>query len=296
MSRLLPATRIAEAYREACRLDVAALKPGNVHTTAAGHGMEVRHFLASARVTAPIVADATLAIGTAIRRAVEATFREVGCNTNLGILLLAQPIAAAAGRDLPPPGMGDRVGLVLAGLDHEDACQVYAAIAHANPGGLGRVEGPADVRASPPADWTLMDAMRAARHRDLVAEQFATGFVQVFDLCQREFRPLLIRGLSKEEAVSRLYLGQLARRTDTHIARKSGEATAVAVRRRAASVNAALRDHPSWLEPGAVAELVAFDTELKAQGLNPGSLADMMVAVAFLSEILVDTGVPAQGS
>jgi triphosphoribosyl-dephospho-CoA synthetase len=31
--------------------------------------------------------------------------------------------------------------------------------------------------------------------------------------------------------------------------------------------------------------LLDFDAELKSQGYNPGSLADLMVAAAFLSEI-----------
>ena len=44
---------ITRAYLEACRLDVAALKPGNVHRYAPGHGMDVVDFEKSAEISAP---------------------------------------------------------------------------------------------------------------------------------------------------------------------------------------------------------------------------------------------------
>ena len=49
---------VAAAYQDACLAELAALKPGNVHVFAAGHGMTVAQFEASARVrdsTAPLV-------------------------------------------------------------------------------------------------------------------------------------------------------------------------------------------------------------------------------------------------
>ena len=70
-------------------------------------------------------------------------------NTNLGILLLCAPLAAAAergGTDLEATLAG-----ILKNLDRGDAEQVFRAIRLANPGGLGEVprydvRGPADRR------------------------------------------------------------------------------------------------------------------------------------------------------
>ena len=41
----------------------------------------------------------------------------------------------------------------------------------------------------------------------------------------------------------------------------------------------------AWASPEIRRQLLAFDGELKEKGLNPGSLADIMVAVALLSEL-----------
>ena len=88
--------RIADAYRAACLAELAALKPGNVHRFADGHGMTVADFAASAEASAPTLAAAGAGVGERVLRSVEATRQAVGMNTNLGILLLAVPLAAAA--------------------------------------------------------------------------------------------------------------------------------------------------------------------------------------------------------
>ena len=45
---------IARAYREACAVELAALKPGNVHQYADGHGMCLADFIMSAQASALI--------------------------------------------------------------------------------------------------------------------------------------------------------------------------------------------------------------------------------------------------
>lgn len=287
MSVLVDAPGIRAAYLEACRLDVAALKPGNVHFFAPGHGMEVSHFLESAQVTAPFIADERMGIGSRVRHSVEATFAAVGCNTNLGILLLAAPLAAAAGRNLASRDMTERLVDVLATLDHEDASEVFKAIARANPAGLGKVEGEMDVHTEPPASVTLLEAMRAAAPRDLIAAEYASGFDLVVKLCRDSYRPLVRDGLAKEHALGCVFMHELAGRADTHIARKHGHGAAERVRREAEALLSGLEHHPSmaWSAPGIQARLLDFDRRLKSAELNPGSLADLMVGVAFLFEI-----------
>ena len=87
---------IATAFVAACRDEIEAPKPGNVHVFAEGHGMTVRDFLRSAEAAAPALCKPSTPVGARILTAVEATFAAVGMNTNLGIILLCAPLAAAA--------------------------------------------------------------------------------------------------------------------------------------------------------------------------------------------------------
>jgi triphosphoribosyl-dephospho-CoA synthase len=286
MSRPLAASVIAKAYVSACRLDVEALKPGNVHVHAAGHGMQVSDFLESAEVSAPFIADPALSVGTRVRRAVEATFDAVGCNTNLGIVLLAAPLAAAFGDGPVDLGLAERLAQVLDSLDHEDACEVYKAIARANPAGLGTETGRLDVRGEPPAGARLRELMCRARTRDLIAEEHCTAFALVRHLSE-DYEADLARGTAPAGALSRLFLKELARRLDTHIVRKHGPDAAERVRRAAektlAETEPLARD--GWSNPPVTLRLLALDTALKSDGLNPGALADISAAAALLTQL-----------
>ena len=283
---------ISTAFISACLTEVRALKPGNVHIYASGHGMQVADFEMSARVAAPHIANPNLKTGERILRAVEATFAAVHCNTNLGILLLCAPLAVAA--QLGSGGtLLSRLQGVLDALDALDAAHVFKAIATANPGGLGR-NSESDVNAPPPPNVTLLDAMRMAGGRDLIANEYVTGFERVFALHTHEYSPRLAQGWSVEDAIARVYLFELARTPDTHIARKFGLAKAEAVRSRAAAFESAYFSSPDTRAstPSAQAALLEFDTELKAEGLNPGSLADVMAAILFVSELELSATTP----
>ena len=88
--------RVAAAYIEACLAELDAPKPGNVHRFAPGHRMEVADFVRSAEASAAPIAARGARVGIRVRAAVEATLTAVGQNTNLGIILLCAPLAAAA--------------------------------------------------------------------------------------------------------------------------------------------------------------------------------------------------------
>ena len=280
----LPRGAVTAAYIAACRLDVRALKPGNVHVFAHGHRMSVADFDTSADVSAPFVCDPALTVGTRIRRAIEATFNAVRQNTNLGIVLLCAPLAAAAERTEPSP-LEHRLKDVMAGLTHDDARNVYSAIAHANPAGLGKARA-GDVNAPPPADWTLLDAMRAAAPHDMIAAEYATAFKGTFEAAA-EFSAEQHAGAGREDALSFVFLRQLASRPDTHIVRKHGPALASRVQNRASDVLSSLGAirASSLAEKCNHARLIELDAELKSWGANPGSLADLMCAAAFASEL-----------
>ncbi len=281
MSYPLTDEMIARAYLDACRLDVAALKPGNVHRYAGGHGMDVADFEKSAEVTAEIVADDTLSPGDRIRRSVEATFEAVGCNTNLGILLLTVPLAVAAGAPaLTSATLSARTGEVLDQLDAGDAAAVFAAIARASPGGLGDASQ-YDVRTAPPAGISLNDAMRAAASRDLIASAYRDRFAPVFALAKQLSQRAKSRRLT--EAVTLVFLDELAATPDTHIARKHGRDVAVSVRDQGHDFlqRSGPLFGPTPFSPEALAAPLDFDKDLKARDLNPGTLADLIVAAAF---------------
>ncbi len=284
MNRALKRNEIEAAYRAACRLEVRTLKPGNVHIFAEGHRMTVADFDLSTEVSAPHISDDTLPVGTRIRRAVEATFSAVGQNTNLGILLLCAPLAAAAERP-GPATLNEKLEHILSELDHDDAREVYSAIATANPAGLGE-NNTGDVRAEPPAAWTLLDAMCAAAPRDMIANEYATSFAGIFANA-RAYTAHLKSGASAEDALAHLFLRQLAERPDTHIIRKHGPDLAQRVQHRAKDVLAKIKN----ASPGSLsvranrALLMKFDAELKSWGANPGSLADLMCASVFASSL-----------
>lgn len=255
---------------KACRMDVVAFKPGNVSLWADGHGMAAADFLVSARVAVPALCTPGSTVGERIHAAVRATFAEVGCNTNLGIVLLLAPLARAMEQG---PALRPALTTVLTSLTREDAEHCYAAIRLANPAGLGTAAA-GDVHA--PATLDLGDAMRLAAARDAVARQYATVFEDVFTLGVPILREARARWHSLAWAVTACQLAFLAAMPDSHIVRKHGTDQAREVQLRAIEVAKAVQacENPRRL----ARDLQAFDTELKMRGVNPGTSADLTVA------------------
>ncbi len=270
--------QIGELFIAACHAELSALKPGNVHVHSAGHGMEVAHFEASAEAAAPWIAARGEKVGTRILRGVEASFAAAGCNTNLGILLLCAPVAAAAAMNLEL-GLRGRLEAVLANLDAGDAASVYAAIRRAHPGGLG--SAPKQDVAVPPTIG-LLEAMALAAERDRIALNYTTGFADIFEFGLPELRRAQSLSDDPSLAVTTLHMAYLAQFADSHIVRKHGEAVANDVRQRAIALEAL------W-KPVAAAKalpaLLEFDADLKGRGINPGTTADLVVATVFVASV-----------
>ncbi|GJD60596.1 triphosphoribosyl-dephospho-CoA synthase [Methylobacterium frigidaeris] len=266
---------IAEAYLAACRAELAAIKPGNVHVHAAGHRMSVADFEASAALSAPPLAAAGARVGARIEGAVAATRAGVGQNTNLGIVLLCAPLAAAA--EQPGPL---RAGLaaVLAGLDDADAAGLYAAIRLASPGGLGRAERHDVTAGGPPPPF--LAAMGEAAARDRIARAYVTGFEDLFATGLAALAAARAAGLPEPWTTTAVHLAFLIGFPDSHIARKFGPVVAERVRAEAEAALGGL-----ILGEGARAALLAHDSALKKAGLNPGTSADLTVATLFLDAL-----------
>jgi len=264
---------VARAIRIACLLDAAAPKPGNVHHGAAFGDMTAADLVTSAEVITPLLVTAgTRGVGRSILDAVQATRRQVGSNTNLGIILLLAPLAAVE----PGSPLAGGIDDVLDSLGPNDADDVFAAIALANPAGLGRLEQH-DV--AEPARIGLVEAMRLAAERDLVARQYATGF----ELVLGDGREQLASGEAFAADWSRQVVGLalwlLARHPDSLITRKCGPTVAREAGDRAAAVLAA-----GWPDSTRAHDaLRQLDSWLRADGhrRNPGTTADLVTAILF---------------
>jgi triphosphoribosyl-dephospho-CoA synthase len=269
---------VAGAYLEACLAELDAPKPGNVHRFAPGHRMEVKDFIRSAEASAPPIAARGARVGTRVRAAVEATLSAVRQNTNLGIILLCAPLAAAA--EAADAALRPALARVLDRLDRADAQDVFSAIAAANPGGLGRAPRH-DVNA--PATGTLREAMAEAAERDRIARQYVTTYEDIFSLGLPALAMARRRRSDARWSTLAVYLTFLAAMPDTHIVRKFGLGVAEAVRREAADWRDALT---AAHDPEGIADgLLNWDTALKSRGINPGTSADLTVAALFAASL-----------
>ncbi len=271
---------VAQAVLAACLGELQALKPGNVHIHADGHAMSVNQFEASAAALAEVVARPDLGVGQRIWEAVRLTRDRVGCNTNLGIILLTVPLAEAA-VSAPQDGLRGSVGALLGDLTVDDADLAFQAIALANPAGLGQ-SSHHDVRAL--AKVSLREAMAEAAQRDRVARQYVTAYADIFDTGLPAFRYALARWGDHAWSAALVYLTFLAAFPDTHVMRKHGRSRAEQIRRVAKDQLAPLR---AAKNPGSRRDaLFKFDQNLKEQGLNPGTSADLTVATLLAARLL----------
>lgn len=270
----------------ACLMEATAPKPGNVHRGADFPDLGFFDFARSALAVQPAFDAAPLhgRVGKAVREAVAATQETVGTNTNLGIALLFAPLAcvpeAAIQGTLEERTAALRRGVegVLAGLSAADAAEVYEAIRLAAPGGMGKVDVN-DVAEPPPPDLTLLAAMRQAAGRDLVAAEYASGFAAVFDDLLPTMLAAVQNGATLEDAVIYAHVGSLARRGDSLILRKAGEAAAQQAKKYAAETLAASAPFTEEYHEA----LADLDFWLRSDGnrRNPGATADLVAAALF---------------
>lgn len=267
--------QILNAYLDACRAEIDALKPGNVHRFANGHRMTADQFLESADVSAPWVCEPHASVGRRILGAVTATRERVGTNTNLGILLLCAPLAKAAAD--AATDFHRNLLRTLDDMDADDARDVFAAIRLANPGGIGTAEKH-DVSQEPTV--SLIEAMGMAADRDMIARQYTTGFADIFADGPSAWQEAAGRGEEGMWPTVFVYLHFLSSFPDSHIGRKHGIDLAEETRSEAGIIRRRITDEANLSKREAV--LLAFDRRLKDRGINPGTSADLTVATLFV--------------
>lgn len=281
MTTALNPEQISSAFLAACRAELDALKPGNVHRHSAGHGMDVAHFERAAEAAAGPIADPSLSVGKRILRATEASVAATGLNTNLGIVLLCAPLAKAASETTFAIGLRRRLDMILAALDEQDATDAFAAIRIANPAGLGQVEE-GDVRDNPDR-LTLIKAMYLAAERDRIANAYVTAYSDIFDFALPVFQDARRLAIDSDLAVTTLHMSLLAEFPDTHISRKYGAAAAEEIREEARALKAYWSPVAS---AKSMAPLIEFDAKMKTKGRNPGTTADFVVATLFVAGLI----------
>ena len=282
MSSIALQSAAIAAYLKACELELQAFKPGNVSQYSEGHGMTVADFRRSAEASAPCLADMGLPLGERVFRAIDATWAAVGCNTNLGIVLLAAPLMQAF-MDPPPDrslGFHAAVKEVLQQTTIADADWVYRAIRRARPAGLGAAPEQ-DVHMTP--NVTLLQTMALAADRDTIARQYTDSFADIFHTAVPMYDARLSQGDNEEWATVAVYASFLSRYPDSHVQRKLGVTASIQVSARMAGVEAALSASGSLNEK--LDLLRQLDTEFKAGGINPGTSADLTVATLLAAQL-----------
>jgi triphosphoribosyl-dephospho-CoA synthase len=283
--RALGAADVAGAAQLACLLEASAPKPGNVSPGRDFADARYEDFLASAvAIGGPFVGAGTRPVGATVRLAVLATARWARSNTNLGIVLLLAPLARAAllnGKEGADVGsiriLRNAVREVLESTTVDDAREVYAAIRHAAPGGLGRADAQ-DVADEPTT--TLLDAMRLASDRDGIAREYATSFEITFGTGAPTLDRARRAGLSWNDAIVETFLTLLAANPDTHVARRGGAVLAADISKQARSALA------SGGVSSASGRHAIDDMDRRMRDArntaNPGTTADLTAAAIFV--------------
>ena len=248
-------------------------KPGNVAPGQEFADATTDDFLSSARAIAPVLAAASeRTLGETILEAVQATRRVVNHNTNLGIILLLAPLAKV------PLDMSLSVGIseVLNATTVADSRLVYEAIRIAQPGGLGEA-GEQDLSDEPTLN--LLECMRLAADRDMIAAQYLNGFHQVLTCGPNWLREAAEISVLQSQQISWLAVRVLAEFGDSLIARKCGQLMSDVVRKKAQE----LLDSGWPIQHHAASRFAEFDAFLREDGnqRNPGTTADLIAAILF---------------
>ena len=254
--------------------ELEAFKPGNVSFYADGHDMTVLDFQKSAKVSTPILCEVNSSLGHRILDSVCATQNAVGCNTNLGMLLLFAPIIMAAESGFNDSNeLNNSLVNTLGSLTKTDAEQVFEAIKIASPGGLGSVKSH-DVNKK--ADCSLVTAMELASSRDSVALQYANNFHEIFNIGLVEIKNFEKRWNSVKWSTVSCYLNFMALFLDSHIERKFGQEEAENIRIKSGAIANSFNSARG--PENNIGLLQSFDKELKEKNYNPGTSADLTAA------------------
>lgn len=246
---------IANVFLEACLLDVAAVKPGNVGFHRADRGMHAIDLVRSARVAATVIARPGLRVSERIHSTLGAVRAATGASPNAGIVLLGAPLVHAA------------LGLIGEHEDHAFALNVARALEYLTQ-----------------ADGSLgASVQREERLARLIAPHFESHYAEVRERGLPRLTQARQRGRDWRWTVTEVFLGFLAARPDAYVARRHGEAgarelieQALDFDRMAARATDLQRLH---------IDLVEWDRRLKVRRVNPRECADLTAATVLWARL-----------
>ena len=269
---------IARHAELALLLEVATTpKPGNVDRHRDHDDLRFEHFLAGAVGASEGLRDLAdpdgPPIGVAFERAVAGMSQQSGGNTQFGGLLLLAPLVRAAALGEATP---ERATAVADGTGVEDAAGFYRAFEYVD---VAVADPPEDIDAldvrrgsdAVPAirdrNLSLYDVMARSADHDGIAREGTNGFERTFDAADQ----LVNRDGAILDRAAEVFLALLAAEPDTFVAINHGEARAEEVRERAQAAQ------KGRLDPETLAE------ELLADGINPGTTADLLAGGLFVA-------------
>jgi triphosphoribosyl-dephospho-CoA synthase len=243
----------------------ASPKPGNVDRCHDYEGTRLEHFLASSILVRPALEKAAAGeggLGEVLREAVRLTTVHEGGNTHFGAFILLIPLLR--GGDIPGAIRAVRASTV------EDALNFYRAFSLTKvrmlPGDPLDVADPRALDTIRERGLSLLDVMEHSKEHDMVAREWVAGFPLT-----RVAADLLHASGCGRQAVVEAFLRFLSREIDTFIVKEHGPLVAEEVRRRARDLLEGKGD------------LAAFDAECIARGINPGSIADIIIAGIYIA-------------
>ena len=275
-------------------------KPGNVHRTQDFEDMVFEDFLLSGIAIGNTMKKAAerglkygndapqeIKLGELIKEAVIETNKWVQNNTNLGIIMLLIPLAAAAGcvKDFKDLRVKSRE--IMSSTTPQDAVNLYEAINIADAGGMGERED-LDV-GSEQAKQELLDkginmfqVLYISASWDSLAFELTQNYPVSFDAGYPTYKSLRKpQGINK--ATVQTFLTILSGNPDTLISRKFNNSVSEMVTADAKII----LDRGGILTPEGRSLLIKFDQDLINHKYNPGTTADLTASslmIALLEE------------
>ena len=225
---LLTENQVKMAFEYACKLDVFSIKPGNVFLDHPAYGMTHKDFLQSSMACSDIICEQNIDIGEKILESVKASIDVVGCNTNLGIILLCSPIVEAIYLDNEHKLQQNNLKKVIDRIDLKQTKTIYKAINLANAGGMG-LKDKFDLNAKKSSDFTFSEAMNFASSYDYIANEYTNYFNNIINTISLNWRNYFKLMGNAECATTATFLKLISSNPDSLIARKYGLDTAIEV-------------------------------------------------------------------
>ena len=279
---MLTENQVKMAFEYACKLDVFSVKPGNVFHGHPAYGMTHKDFLQSSMACSDVICEQNMDIGEKILECIRSSMDVVGCNTNLGIILLCVPIVEALYMDKDHKFLQSNLEKVINSINEKQTKNIYKAINLAKAGGMDSKDK-FDLNDNKSKDFTLLEAMNFASSYDFIAGEYSNNFDNIINTISVNWRNYFKLMGNGESATTATFLKLISSNPDSLIARKHGldKAKEVSERFKTIADEYCASKNPNNLNN----QLLLLDSELKIQGLNPGTTADVVVASIFLNRL-----------